>query len=67
MIDLKTGHRPLSKAPAMGDRAVNPTFNPSSIGLKDADFWEHEYDDKWDATERGSNGQQIKNAANARQ
>ncbi|MFI8743879.1 alanine/glycine:cation symporter family protein [Pseudomonas sp. NPDC077186] len=39
-----------------------PTFKPSSIGLKDADFWEHEYgttDEKSAAAERSGNALQT--------
>lgn len=46
----------------------DPTFKPSSIGLKGADFWEREYqgnDGKpCSAAERTRNGQQMKTAAN---
>lgn len=39
-----------------------PTFKPSSIGLKDADFWEHEHgatDEKSAAAERSGNALQT--------
>lgn len=45
----------------------NPTFKPSSIGLKGADFWEREYDDQCNAVERSSNGQPIRPPVNAGQ
>ena len=42
----------------------NPTFKPSSIGLKDADFWEREYAEKLNVVERSVDGQKATSPAN---
>lgn len=44
----------------------NPTFKPSRIGLKDADFWEHEYDTQLSTVKRSRTSQASKAVANAR-